>query len=260
MRVTILGCGHSGGTPMVGAGWGDCDPENPRNRRLRPSILVENAKTTVLVDTSPDLRQQLLDSGVERLDAVLYTHAHADHLHGIDDLRAINRAMNRALDAYADAATWETIRKRFSYVVRPLPEGADFFYKPTLIAHEFKGGDSFRVGDIDVATFEQDHGHIRTQGFRFGPIAYSTDVLELPEYAFDVLAGVEAWIIGTLVDEPHPTHAHVDKALAWIERVKPKRAVLTHLSERLDYDTLRARLPDGVEPAYDGMVVETDAG
>ena len=119
MRVTILGCGHSGGTPMVGAGWGDCDPENPRNRRLRPSILVENAKTTVLVDTSPDLRQQLLDSGVERLDAVLYTHAHADHLHGIDDLRAINRAMNRALDVYSDAATWETIRNRFPYVVRP---------------------------------------------------------------------------------------------------------------------------------------------
>ncbi len=260
MRVTILGSGHSGGTPVVGAGWGNCDPANPRNRRLRSSILVENAGTTVLVDTSPDLRRQLLDSGVERLDAVLYTHSHADHLHGIDDLRAINRVMNRPLDTYADAATWEAIRNRFSYVLRPLPEGTDFFYKPTLIAHEFKGGDSFTIGDIDVQTFEQDHGRVQTQGFRFGPIAYSTDVSELPDYAFDVLAGVEAWIIATLVDEPHPTHAHVDKALAWIERVKPKRAVLTHLSEFLDYDTLRARLPAGVEPAYDGMVVETDAG
>jgi len=258
VRVTILGSGHSGGTPAVGSGWGNCDPANPRNRRLRSSILVENAKTTVLVDTSPDLRQQLLDSGVERLDAVLYTHSHADHLHGIDDLRAINRVMNRPLDTYADNATWETIRNRFPYVLRPLPEGTDFYYKPTLITHEFKSGDSFTIGDIDVQTFEQDHGRIQTQGFRFGPIGYSTDVSELSDTAFDVLAGVEAWIIATLLDEPHHAHAHVDKALAWIERVKPKRAVLTHLSESLDYETLRARLPDGVEPAYDGMVVEVE--
>lgn len=258
MRVTILGSGHSGGTPAVGSGWGNCDPANPRNRRLRSSILVQNAKTTVLVDTSPDLRQQLLDSGVERLDAVLYTHSHADHLHGIDDLRAINRVMNRPLDTYADAATWETIRNRFPYVLRPLPEGTDFYYKPTLIAHEFKSGDCFTIGDIDVQTFEQDHGRIQTQGFRFGPIGYSTDVSELSDTAFDVLAGVEAWIIATLLDEPHHAHAHVDKALGWIERVKPKRAVLTHLSESLDYETLRARLPDGVEPAYDGMVVEVE--
>jgi phosphoribosyl 1,2-cyclic phosphate phosphodiesterase len=256
MRVTILGCGHSSGTPQIALGWGNCDPGNPKNRRLRPSILVENDDTRILVDTSPDMRQQLLTADVNHLDAVFYTHAHADHLHGIDDLRAINRSMERSIEAYADAATWEHIDNRFPYALQPLPEGTNFYYKPTLNPHVITDGGAFRVGTIEVTAFEQEHGHCQTRGFRFGPIAYSTDVLELPDYAFDILAGVETWIVGTLVDSPHPAHAHVDKALEWIERVRPKRAVLTHLSSDLDYETLRKRLPQGVEPAYDGMLIE----
>ena len=256
MRVTVLGCGGSSGTPAVDWGWGNCNPGNPRNRRLRPSILVENGGSAVLVDTSPDLRQQLLGAHVKHLDAVLFTHYHADHLHGIDDLRPINRAMHAPLDAYAEADTLAVIDKRFGYVLETLSEDATHFYKPTLIAHELHGGDSIRVGAIPVDVIEQDHGICKSLGFRFGPVAYTTDVVNLPDHAFEVLDGVEVWIIGVLGDRPHPTHAHVGKALDWIARVEPKRAVLTHLSTYFDYDALAGRLPDGVEPAYDGMVIE----
>lgn len=256
MKVTILGCGGSSGTPTVGYGWGACDPENPRNRRLRPSVLVENGDTSILVDTSPDLRQQLLNADVDRLDAVLMTHSHADHLHGIDDLRSINRAMNSAIDLYADAATMDDIDKRFGYVFEPLAEDATMYYKPTLNPHTIGDNDRLQIGGIDIDVFVQDHGYCDTLGFRFGPIAYTTDLVELPDTAFGVLDGVDTWIIGTLVDKPHPTHVHVDKALDWIDRIGPKRAVLTHLSPGFDYQVLSDRLPDGVEVAYDGMVIE----
>lgn len=256
MKVTILGCGGSSGTPAVDWGWGKCDPENPKNQRLRPSILVEEGTTRILVDTSPDLRRQLLSVGVNRLNAVFFTHSHADHLHGIDDLRPVNRTMDAPLDIYADAVTIGVIGERFGYVLEPLADGATFYYKPTLIPHQVKDGDRLPIGAIPVTAFEQDHGTGASMGYRFGPIAYSTDLMDLPEAAFDALEGVEAWIIGTLVDAPHPTHAHVAKALEWIDRVKPRRAVLTHLSGELDYDALAARLPDGVQPAYDGMVIE----
>lgn len=255
MKVTILGCGGSSGTPAVARGWGKCDPDNPKNHRLRPSILVENGDTSILVDTSPDLRQQLLNADVQRLDAVLFTHYHADHLHGIDDLRQINRAMNSAIDIYTDSATLDVIRKRFGYVLEPLSEDATMYYKPTLVDHILHDKDRFRVGDIDIDVFIQDHGYCETLGFRFGNIAYTTDVVRLPEHAFDMLAGVDTWIIGTLVDHDHPTHAHVDKALDWIDRVKPRRGVLTHLGYGFDYDTLKNRLPDHVEPAYDGLEI-----
>jgi phosphoribosyl 1,2-cyclic phosphate phosphodiesterase len=258
MRVTILGCGSSGGTPAIDWGWGECDPENPRNRRLRSSILIEDAGTRLLVDTSPDLRQQMLAAGLREVDAVLYTHAHADHLHGIDDLRAVNRSRQGPLDIYADADTLAIIETRFGYVLRPMDQAATVFYKPTLTPHTIADGDALRLGAVDVHVFAQDHGHSTSMGFRFGGVAYTTDLVELPETAFAVLEGVDVWIIGTLFDEPHPTHAHVDKALEWIERVRPGRAVLTHLSTFLDYATLAGRLPQGVEPAYDGMVLETD--
>jgi phosphoribosyl 1,2-cyclic phosphate phosphodiesterase len=255
VRVTILGSGGSGGVPIAGLGWGACDPANPRNRRLRPSILVEHLGTSILVDTSPDLRQQLLAAGVSRLDAVLYTHAHADHLHGIDDLRGINRAMGRALPAYATEAAWDGIRRRFGYALEP-PAAGHAFYKPALAATAIAAGDVVSVGAVRVAAIDQDHGFSRTLGFRFGPIAYSTDAVELPDTAFAALAGVDTWIVGALTDAPHPTHAHVAKALGWIDRVRPRRAVLTHLGFDLDYDTLGSRLPPGVEAAFDGLVVE----
>ena len=181
MRITVLGCGHAGGTPMIGEGWGACDPENPKNRRLRPSILVENGATRLLVDTSPDLRQQLLTAGVDRLDAVLYTHAHADHLHGIDDLRSVNRSMNADIPAHADSDTWRQIDERFGYVMTPLKPDVTFYYKPVLQKNVIAAGQTFKIGDIDIKTFDQDHGYSRTLGFRFGAFAYSTDVVNLPE-------------------------------------------------------------------------------
>jgi phosphoribosyl 1,2-cyclic phosphate phosphodiesterase len=257
MRVTILGSGSATGTPTVGRGWGKCDPGNPRNRRLRPSILVADGPTAILVDTSPDLRQQLLNAEVSRLDAVLFTHYHADHLHGIDDLRPVNQAMDAPLDAYADAETMNVIAARFGYVFEPLAAGAQTYYKPTLVPRQFKSGETFAIGGVEVTPFDQDHGHCTSIGFRFGSFAYSTDLTALDEHAFGVLDGVETWIIGTLTDRPHPTHAHVDKALAWIERVKPRRAFLTHLGIGLDYGALAARLPPGVEAAYDGLIIES---
>ncbi len=256
MKVTILGSGSSSGTPAVGYGWGTCDPNNPKNRRLRPSILVEHGGTCLLVDTSPDLRQQLLNVDARRLDGVLFTHYHADHLHGIDDLRPINREMNAPIDAYADRETLDVIEQRFGYVLEPLAEGATMYYKPTLTAHELKDGDQLKIGDIPVQVFSQDHGYCTTLGFRFGSVAYTTDVVELPDRAFDILQGVETWIIGTLIDKPHPTHAHVGKAIDWINRVGPRRGVLSHLGFNIDYETLRQSLPENIEPAYDGLILE----
>lgn len=256
MRLTVLGSGSSGGVPQVGLGWGRCRPDNPKNRRLRPSVLVQHGGASLLVDTSPDLREQLLNANVRRLDAVLYTHAHADHLHGIDDLRGINRAMKAAIPAYADASTWAGIRTRFAYALDPLRSGATIIYKPTLEAHEIAPGDTLTIAGIPVQAFDQNHGYSRTLGFRFGPIAYSTDLVELPEEAYGALAGVRTWVIGVLSDVPHPTHAHVAKALRWIERVGPRRAVLAHLSPDLDYDDVMGQVPAGVEVAYDGMVLE----
>jgi len=258
MRVTILGCGASSGTPAVDRGWGKCDPDNPRNRRLRPSILVEDATTRILVDTTPDLRQQLLGVGVNRLDAVVYTHAHADHLHGIDDLRAINRTIEAPLDIHANAETLDVIGQRFGYVFEPLAEDAKYYYKPTLIAHRVDDGDTFEVGRIAITAFEQDHGYGMSLGFRFGPIAYATDMVELPDSAFTILEGVEVWIAGVLGERPHPTHAHLDKVLDWAGRIKAKRTILTHMDVVLDYAELGRKLPAGVEVAYDGMVIETE--
>ncbi len=256
MRVTILGCGSSSGVPGVGLGWGKCDPDNPKNRRLRPSILIETAAERILVDTSPDLREQLLRANVTRLDGIVYTHPHADHLHGIDDLRGINRAMDAPLPVYADANTIEHIQTRFAYTLEPLPETATVYYKPTLIAHEITSGRSFSIGETEIQTVDQDHGYSRTLGFRFGPFAYSTDLVEMNEAAFEMVAGVDTWIIGTFTDRPHMTHCHVEKVLGWIDRVKPRRTVLTHLGADLDYDNLSRQLPDNVIVAFDGMSLE----
>jgi phosphoribosyl 1,2-cyclic phosphate phosphodiesterase len=256
LKVVVLGSGGSSGTPAVDAGWGRCDPANPKNRRTRASIFVETGTTRVLIDTAPDLRDQLLAAQVARFDAVLYTHSHADHLHGIDDLRAVNRAIGAPLPTYADAHTLGEIHRRFGYALEPMAEGARYFYKPTLIPHEVHDGDAWTVGDIPITAFDQDHGFSRTLGFRLGPVAYTTDLVELPERAFAVLKGIRVWIIGTLVDHPHPTHCHVAKALSWIRRLKPEVGVLSHLGYDLDHGELAARLPVGVLPAYDGMVIE----
>jgi phosphoribosyl 1,2-cyclic phosphate phosphodiesterase len=216
-------------------------------------LLIEACGKTILIDTSPDLREQLLETQIARIDAVLMTHAHADHLHGIDDLRAVNRAMRQPIPLYADGKTLDEIRRRFGYVFDP-PEDPGRFYKPTLIPHEITG--RFTAAGIEVAPFAQDHGYSTTLGFRIGPMAYSTDVTELDEAAFAALAGVEFWVVDCLRRAPHPTHSHLAKTLGWIARVKPRRAVLTHMDQSLDYAELSAELPAGVEPGRDGLAVE----
>ncbi len=235
-------------------GWGACDPANPRNRRRRASILVEQGDTRILVDTAPDLRDQLLDAGVNRVDAVIYTHDHADHLHGIDDLREINRVTRQWLPVWGSASVLNTAMTRFPYAFEPFESLGEFIYRPLLEPHEITG--SFSIGGIEVIPFDQDHGYSRTLGLRFGPVAYSTDVVEIPEDSFAALKGIELWIIGCLVDYPHATHAHVAKALEWIDRIKPRQAVLTHMGTRLDYDSLCKSLPPSVIPAHDGLVIE----
>ena len=247
--MTILGCGASLGVPVVGGGWGACDPSEPKNRRRRASILVEEGGTTLLVDTAPDMRAQLLDAGVRTIDAVLWTHPHADHLHGINDLRGLSLTSRRLVQGYAGRDTLEEIRQAFGYIT-----GGDRGYRPILEAHEITG--PFALGPIAITPFVQEHKVMKSLGFRFGAFAYSTDVVELDEAAFAALAGVRVWVVDCLREEPHPTHSHFARSLDWIQRLRPERAVLTHMSHHTDYRTLAGKLPHGVEPAYDGMVIE----
>lgn len=254
MRVRVLGCGGSRGVPVIGQGWGNCDPTNPKNRRLRPSVLVEQGGVSVLIDTSPDLRQQLLDADTRRLDAVLWTHPHADHAHGIDELRELCRLMHAPIDAYGWAEHLADLKARFPYCFEPL-RPADPFYRPVLNAHAIDG--PFDVHGLTVVPFEQDHGYMKTVGYRIGKFGYSTDVVRLNEDAFAALEGIAVWIVDCArVEPPHPVHAHLAKTLEWIERVRPKRAYLTHMDQTMDYETVRRLLPPGVEPAYDGLVIE----
>ena len=251
MRVTILGCGTAGGVPRIGNDWGACDPNEPRNRRRRASIRVEQGATTVLIDASPDLRQQALDAGMDRLDAVLFTHEHADHSHGFDDLRFFNRLIGQPVPVHADPKTLAGLKKRFGYAFST----QNGFYPQIVAGHEITG--PLQVGELAITPFVQHHGpRLDTLGYRFGSFAYSTDVADMPEEAFGVLAGVDTWVVDALQIRPHLTHANLEKSLAWIARVKPRRAILTHMGADLDYGTLRASLPAGIEPAYDSMVIE----
>ena len=256
MKVTILGSGASSGVPSIEGGWGDCDPNNPKNRRTRPSLLIEHAGKNLLIDTAPDFREQMLRTGVRHLDGIILTHGHADHLHGIDDVRSINRAMNAAIDLWADEETLQAVSERFAYVVAPLRDGVTHYYKPTLVPHLFGPGEPFTAGGIDILAFEQDHGFSTTHGLRFGPLAYTTDLVSMPDASVAALEGVDTWVVGVFAWHPHPTHLHVDAALELRERIKPRRTVITHMSPKIDYEKLMAYLPEGVEAAYDGIVLD----
>jgi phosphoribosyl 1,2-cyclic phosphate phosphodiesterase len=262
LSLTILGCGSSGGVPRVAQGWGDCDPGNPRNRRRRCSVLVERSlgdggKTSVLVDTSPDLREQLLDASVARLDGVLMTHSHADHTHGMDDLRPLVIAMRKRIDIHMDEPTSRVVRQAFAYVFES-PPGS--LYPPLLNEKRLHAGRGVRIegegGPLEAMPFLLEHGEIPALGLRFGALAYTPDLNAIPADSLPFLEGLDVWIIDGLRYKPHPTHLSVDEALAWIERMRPRRAVITNLHTDLDYETLKARLPSHVAPAYDGMRIE----
>ena len=253
MRVTILGCGASGGVPLIINEWGACDPENPKNRRRRASITIEKNGTTLLVDTSPDLREQCLTASIQKVDAVLYTHDHADHTHGIDDLKPFSYRHKISIPIYANAETIASLKRRFDYAF-PAEEMRPDIYRSFLIANIIEG--PFQIGNISVVPFIQGHGYSTSIGYRFGNVAYSTDVVNLDEAAFKTLERVDVWIVDCITMEPRATHSHLAQTLEWIKRVKPRQAYLTHMSSLLDYDKLMKELPKGVEPAYDGLVIE----
>ena len=253
MRLRVLGCGTSFGVPRIGNDWGECDPAEPRNRRRRVSILVEHERTNILVDTSPDLREQLLDARVASLDAVLWTHDHADHCHGIDDLRALFHYRGAPIAGYARPATLNVLTRRFGYVFAG--KGG---YPAIVTASELP--DALEVGPVLVRVVDQPHGTITSAGLRFDAggrsIGYSTDCNLLTPAMARLFGGVDVWVIDALRRRPHPTHPHLDQALEWIREVRPGRAILTHMDNSLDYRTLAAELPDGVEPGFDGLEVE----
>jgi phosphoribosyl 1,2-cyclic phosphate phosphodiesterase len=259
LRFTILGCGSSGGVPRLGGNWGDCDPANAKNRRRRCSMLVERVNdagvTRVLIDTTPDMRDQLLEAGVGTLDGVIYTHSHADHVHGIDDLRQIVFNLRERLPVWADGDTSEALISRFAYAFVQ-PKGSP--YPPILDLNALDGPISVpgAAGPIRFEPFTANHGSMDALGFRIGGLAYLPDAVRIPEDSWPLLANLDVWVVDALRRKAHPTHAHLDMTLGWIERAAPRKAVLTNMHIDMDYETLTAELPDHIRPAFDGMVIE----
>ncbi len=259
IRVTLLGTGGSAGVPMIGGpdgrgDWGACDPTEPRNRRTRASIAVEHEGATLLVDTAPEMRLQLIACGIGRVDAVLFTHSHADHITGLDDVRILNRIVARPLEAFATAEVLEELGRRFDYAF--MPWQPPNFFRPVLTARPVAPGETVMMAGIPVRLFEQNHGFSRSLGLRIGGFGYSTDAVELDAAAFEALAGVDTWVVGCFQRAPHRTHAWFERVLGWVERVGARRTVLTHMGPDLDWSWLLGHLPSGIEPGYDGQVLE----
>jgi phosphoribosyl 1,2-cyclic phosphate phosphodiesterase len=260
MRITLLGTGGSAGVPLIGGAdgrgdWGVCDPGERRNRRTRTSIVIEGEGGRLLVDTTPDLRTQLLDCAVPGVDAILYTHPHADHIAGIDDVRILNRIAGRPLDAFGTRHALDELARRFGYAFRPWePPG---FFRPVLVPREVVAGDTVTAAGMQVRLFEQDHGFSRSLGLRIGNFGYSTDVVRLDDAAFAALQGIDTWVVGCFLRKgPHKTHADLADVLRWAERIGPRRTVLTHMGTDMDWNWLAAHLPSGVQAGHDGMVLD----
>ena len=256
LTVTILGCGTSVGVPALGrAGWGDCNPDNPKNRRQRCALLVQSETTTVLVDAGPDIRNQLIPFNLTKIDALLITHTHADHIAGLDDIRTFYWPDRVKIPVYATQTHAKDIITRFPYLFTK-QDSSPTYFEPPLAHHLIAAGDALTIGDIDIMTMHQDHGRAFSLGFIFnGLVGYSTDVVSMPDVNFSLLANIPYWIVEALRTQEHQAHSHLDQTLDWIERVAPKQAYLTHLGLEADYDAIEEATPLHVSPAYDGLQI-----
>ena len=256
IKVTVLGCGTSAGVPSVEDGWGTVNPDNPKNRRKRCAITMQTADCHILVDCGPDIKDQLFDYSKNNdldFDGLFITHSHADHVHGIDELRWINKRYNRDINCYSSKQTFDNIIPRFNYVFTPLPENAKFYFKPVLQPIEIK--DKIKIKNSEFVVINQDHGFINSLGFRYGNFAYCTDVVNFETIEFEKLKGVKTLIIDCLREKPHTTHAHLEKVIDWVNELNPDITYLTHMDNTMDYDELIAKLPANIKPAYDGLVI-----
>lgn len=261
MKITLLGTGGSAGLPQIGGAdghgdWGRADPKEPRNWRTRSSLAIhaENGQT-FLVDTGPDLRMQLVNNGIAQIDAIFYTHAHADHVGGLDDVRILNRILGAPLPAYGTAETLDELQERFGYAFEAW--NGSFFGRPVLIPHRISPGQIIQLAGLEILTIDQDHGFSRSLGLRIGDFAYCTDVVRLDEAALSALEGIKTWVVDCFTPKSdHPTHAGLQTVENWVKRLKPERTILTHMGPQMDYQTLKARLPAGIEPGYDGQTID----
>jgi phosphoribosyl 1,2-cyclic phosphate phosphodiesterase len=253
LTITLLGTGASAGVPLIGCSCSTCISDNTKNKRMRVSILIQSKKTTLLVDASPDLRQQALRFGINHIDAVFFTHAHADHTHGIDDLRSFNYLSNKPLPCYLDQETRDQLIRRFDYAFLP-PHAS--WSRPALTPHIITANQPIMIGDLCVLPIAQQHGKQQTMGLRIGNFAYSPDVNFFSEESFNQLYHLDYWVVDCLRETPSPTHAHFAQTLTWIDVLKPKHAILTHMSHELCYETLENTLPPHIRPGYDGLPIQ----
>ncbi|MBO1360382.1 MBL fold metallo-hydrolase [Acetobacter sacchari] len=264
MSITVLGCGGSSGVPQIGGPdgrgeWGSCDPAEPRNRRTRSSIVLAGPDgRRILVDTGPDLRAQLLATGIGGIDAIFYTHAHADHIAGLDDVRPLNWAAGRAIEAFGTSETLEEVRTRFDYAFRPWTT-KDFF-RPGVVARPIMAGQVLDIAGLSLTVFEQDHGKLNSLGFRCGSFAYCTDVASFTDDVLTLLEDVDTWMVDCFQLKPHSAHGWLERVVEWAGRIRPRRTILTHLGTAMDWAWMQRELPSGIEAAFDGMTFSVEGG